>query len=408
MKCLTRVFGMSILLIAAAGCQPAAKQTARNGEPVIEQLDFRWHYANFIDEFVSVDGRVIDASSDRFISTSEGQAYGMWFALLADDKTTFDLMLDWANNNLAAGGLGDQLPGWLWGRKSKTDERNDAQWGLLDKNAASDADVWMAYSLLLAARRWHEPHYAAIGERLAARIIETETLTIGALRVLLPGPHGFTHADYVLLNPSYFTLTLFRGLAILTNDLRWLSVYESSIDLLKLLANEPHGVIPDWLAVDYDGRLIPLTQVADQHQADVTIGSYDAIRTYLWLTWETQYGFEPLLLDQFLAPQQYITQHKYPATHLDRYSGVGEGRSSVGFSAVLLPYLIELAEHGFVSTTLVEDQKNRILSFPKDSYRTHYYDTMLLMFGASAVQCIEFDSDGILELAEKIIDACAI
>ena len=45
-----------------------------------------WH--DFAKRYIQEDGRVIDyAASDR--STSEGQAYALFFALVADDRARF-------------------------------------------------------------------------------------------------------------------------------------------------------------------------------------------------------------------------------------------------------------------------------------------------------------------------------
>ena len=66
--------------------------------------------------FIDDQGRVIDRQGgDR--TTSEGQSYGLFFALVANDHERFDRLLNWTNNNLAGGDLGTRLPGWLWGRR---------------------------------------------------------------------------------------------------------------------------------------------------------------------------------------------------------------------------------------------------------------------------------------------------
>ena len=104
----------------------------------------------FVARAMQADGRVFDASTPAQQSTSEGQSYGMFFALVANDRANFDRMLGWTRTNLAGGNFDEtsvRLPAWQWGR------RPDGSWGVLDANAASDADLWMAYSLLEAGRR---------------------------------------------------------------------------------------------------------------------------------------------------------------------------------------------------------------------------------------------------------------
>ncbi|MGH8412478.1 MAG: glycosyl hydrolase family 8, partial [Pseudomonas sp.] len=73
-------------------------------------------WENFKQHLISDDGRVIDASSPQQITTSEGQSYGLFFALVANDGKSFDRLLTWTRNNLADGDLGARLPAWQWGR----------------------------------------------------------------------------------------------------------------------------------------------------------------------------------------------------------------------------------------------------------------------------------------------------
>ena len=102
-------------------------------------------YANrFVDPS---SGRVFDPRGDQQ-TTSEGQAYALFFALVDNDRPTFDRVLAWTQGNLAGGDLATHLPAWLWGKNQ------DGQWTVLDANSASDADTWMAYTLLEAGRLW--------------------------------------------------------------------------------------------------------------------------------------------------------------------------------------------------------------------------------------------------------------
>src|SRR5579859_7929354 len=108
-------------------------------------------------------GRIVDHSAgDR--TTSEGQAYGMFFALVANDRARFDKLLSWTQDNLAGGDLTARLPAWSWGKAP------DGAWKTLDQNPASDADLWMAYTLLEAGRLWHDSRYEKLGTVMASRI----------------------------------------------------------------------------------------------------------------------------------------------------------------------------------------------------------------------------------------------
>ena len=67
--------------------------------------------ANVNDSF-----RVVDYSDNRRITTSEGQSYAMFFALVAGDKDSFEKLLKWTENNLASGDITKYKPSWLWGK----------------------------------------------------------------------------------------------------------------------------------------------------------------------------------------------------------------------------------------------------------------------------------------------------
>ena len=54
----------------------------------------RWPaWETFKQDYMSESGRVIDPSEARKITTSEGQSYGLFFALAANDRKAFDLLL---------------------------------------------------------------------------------------------------------------------------------------------------------------------------------------------------------------------------------------------------------------------------------------------------------------------------
>src|SRR5258708_8296522 len=168
-------------------------------------------YRTFTARFVQADGRVIDYSTPTQQTTSEGQSYAMFFALVANDRATFDRLLAWTRTNLAAkqfepGNV--RLPSWQWGKKP------DGSFGVLDPNSASDSDLWIAYDLLQAGRLWNERSYTQLGLALAAQIVRHEVTNLAGLGpMLLPGPQGFITGDVTRLNPSYSPLPVLRALA---------------------------------------------------------------------------------------------------------------------------------------------------------------------------------------------------
>jgi len=71
-------------------------------------------WENFRRHAIQSDGRVIERRADDR-TTSEAQAYALFFALVANDRAQFERLLSWTQNNLANGDLRAQQPAWLWG-----------------------------------------------------------------------------------------------------------------------------------------------------------------------------------------------------------------------------------------------------------------------------------------------------
>ena len=170
------------------------------------------------------NGRVVDKSDDRKVTTSEGQSYAMFFALVTNDQVTFDGLAAWTADNLSGGDLTKTLPAWLWGRG-----RGD-KWGILDTNNATDSDMWIAWCFLEAGRLWKSEEYTKKGMAML-ELLKKEVRTVDNLgSVVLPGRVGFEDNGTVKLNPSYYPLFLFKRFAL--EDAYWNEVYEGSLRML--------------------------------------------------------------------------------------------------------------------------------------------------------------------------------
>ncbi|MDF0604985.1 cellulose synthase complex periplasmic endoglucanase BcsZ [Neisseriaceae bacterium TC5R-5] len=314
--------------------------------------------------FISSDGRVIDRSSHHSLTTSEGQSYGLFFALVANDQPAFAQLLAWTQNNLAEGDLSTHLPAWAWGQQP------DGRWGVLDKNSAADADLWIAYSLLEAGRLWQQPRYLTQGKQLAARIWQEETASLPGLgRMLLPAPYGFQpEAARWRLNPSYLPLQILARLAQLLPENDWHSLHHNTQRLLQESA--PHGFAPDWVVYTAKQGFTPDSQT----QAS---GSYDAIRVYLWAGMLSAQADGQAALLHTLAPMtQWLSQHDAPPRQIDTRSGQMEGDGPVGFSAALLPLLQSSG-----AQAALQQQLARLNALPLSQRPDNYYDHVLTLFG---------------------------
>jgi len=336
----------------------------------------------FAERFVQGDGRVIDLTFDGK-STSEGQSYGLFFALVANQPAKFQSILDWTSNNLADGQLGEKLPGWLWGK------RDDGVWGIKDRNAASDADLWIAYALLEAGRLWSRPEYAALGKKMLRLIAEAEVVDAGrAGKLLLPAPVGFELASHrYRINPSYLPGFQFKYLSQTDPKGPWADIWTSHMRLApKIFAA---GVAPDNLVVDAKGMTMPDTERAPY-------GSYDAIRVYMWVGMGASVLEDDKTLLRLLAPYAKLTRSLgQPPERVDPSTGkiLKADYSPIGFSGALLPFLSALGEEDLLAEQRSRLRKDALQA--KFGRATHYFDQALILFGQGwADGYYRFDAQG--------------
>jgi len=319
----------------------------------------------FAARFIQADGRVIDLTFGGK-STSEGQSYALFLALVANEREQFDTILEWTSSNLADSQLGQRLPGWLWGR------HEDGSWSIQDRNAAADADLWFAYTLMEAGRLWQAPHYDALGRQLLALIREHEVARAGAAGlVLLPGPVGFVLSnDRFRINPSYVPGFMFQYLA--ANDPRgpWAEIWQSYLRSAPQIFAA--GVAPDSYVVDSKG-------VVTQDTERTPAGSYDAIRVYLWAGMS---GEQSQAIVRLLEPfAELIRTRGVPPEKVNPATGAAleADYAPIGFVGAVLPFLAALDEDELLRaqvTRLTQDAARARMGTA-----TNYYDQVLILFG---------------------------
>lgn len=324
--------------------------------------------------------RVIDYSDKRSITTSEGQSYAMFFALVADDRETFAKLLEWTEKNLSKGDITKNLPSWLWGKTGNG-------WGIIDTNNATDSDLWIAYDLLEAARLWNEPAYEekarAMMEGLKRDVRDIPNLG----KVLLPGGSGFDHPTHVTLNPSYYPVFILRRLALV--DPYWKEVAEGTIRALVRTA--PAGFSPDWAKIDRTGKLIA------PEGEDYTLGSYNAIRVYLWAAMtdpsDPSYG---VLMKHFDPMRRLTEEMNMPPEKVEILTGKANRAGNAGFGACVLEMLGNSKTADLLRTVI---QAEPIIG-------ENYYRNVLMLYGAGFDQGLfRFDRDGRLVVSRAAVNA---
>ncbi len=352
-------------LMAADGCKSASVQSW----PLWEK---------YAGRFISADGRVVDPMRGD-ITTSEGQSYALFFALVSNDQARFDLLLKWTQSNLAAGDLSAHLPGWMWGKAP------DGQWKLLDKGPAADSDCWIAYSLIEAGRLWKNQSYTHLGQAMIGRIAETEVEDIpGFGEMLLPGPSlNFIHGQTYTLNPSYVPHFLIARFAAVDPAGPWAAIAANIPKLLKQSARG--GYAMDWATYTAGAGFKPAAGPAPEDPskpAPPAFGSYDAIRVYLWVGLESPEGpVRGQLLAAVPSMANDLADHGAPPEKVSDEGKPILEDGPVGFSAAVLPYLRALPQR----SKSAAQQKRRIDAQFDPATGLYgkvptYYDQNLILF----------------------------
>jgi endoglucanase len=324
-------------------------------------------WESFKTQFIESSGRVIAGSYPQFQSFSEGQAYAMTFALINNDPKTFDAIWQWTLKNLMKNDIASTLPAWTWGKNE------NGKWQVLDENSATDADLWLAYTLLEAGRLWGRKDFIANANSILALIEKKSLVTLpGFGKILLPGPYGFyIQPNQWKLNPSYFPIPVLRRLALNSNKSLWTEITNNTAKMIALTS--PNGYVPDWIIYQ---SLSPITGkfVSDQGKGDV--GSYDAIRVYMWAGMTSPQ--DPLafsVMKSLNGMQKYLSSNDIPPENINTVNGETSGIGLIGFSSALLPYLS--SENQKSQLRVQASRAQSVLS----SNQILYYNYVLSLFG---------------------------
>lgn len=351
---------------------------------------------SYAAKYLDAQGRVIDhAENDR--STTEGQAYAMFFALVANDRQHFDRLVDWTEVNMAQGDLTLHLPAWQWGKAQ------DGSWHVLDPNPAADADLWMAYALDEAGRLWQNERYQKLGGIIADRVAEQEIVSVpGVGLTLLPGAKGF-HPDEKtwFVNPSYMPPQLLSYFAHRKPNSSWSRVSDS----LPIVTATKGGFAMDWMKAD--GKTLAPSAApaaAQENKPDTAaVGSYDAIRLYLWIGIADK--ATPAVrecLEHLSGMANYLKSHVTPPLQVDADGSIRNTDGPTGFSAAVIPYL-----HALGLKEQEKQQMDRLVATRdgKTGLYGHdggYYDQNLAMFATGwAEHRYHFEADGRLRVKWK-------
>jgi endoglucanase len=293
-------------------------------------------WQSYKSRFINL-GEVIDPESNGQ-TTSQEEADAMLRAVYANDQASFAALWGWTQSHLQRSDNG--LFATRWGVSTKS----SAAPGILENNTSANADETIAYSLALASKSWNRPDYQATARQIAQRIWSTETTTINGRRVLVAGNWaggGGPKNDPATVNPSYFEPYAYRVFADIDQKDPWITLVDSSYDVLEQLHSDPSfggpaGLFPDWVAMNVkNGQL----STAPVNTPDVKQSARDASRIALnlsvdWLWNHDDRALNTLKMDDFVTKQISSSGEALAAYNFDGTPATTQTSASTMVSAI--------------------------------------------------------------------------
>jgi endoglucanase len=234
-----------------------------------DDSSFADQWGVYRDKFVTGDGRILD-TGNKSVSHTEGQGWAMLFAETAGDRASFDTIWGWTRAHLARPDTA--LFAWRW---DPADPKNP----VADPNNASDGDILIAWALIRAADRWHEPRYRDAARRIAIEIRDRLLAAVAHRLVLLPGRDGFLRDDgSIVINPSYYIYPALKDLERVAPGYQWRRLKGDGLALLGKARFGQWNLPSDWVSVGADGGVVPAPGFTPQF-------GFAAIRVPLYLIW---------------------------------------------------------------------------------------------------------------------------
>ena len=205
----------------------------------------QWKAAHLVPGCVAGTYRVNNAASGQPIRvSSEGQGYGMLVAaLMAGADPDAQLIFDGLYRYVSSHGVAAQPSLMAWAQDAACHTAPGA-------TTATDADLDIAYALLLADRQWGSAgaidyHGAAL--RMLAAILATDVHPAGSL--LIGGPLPATDRHYDGTRTSDVMPGHLKAFAAATGSARWIAISDRAYATLSALQAgyaPATGLVPDF------------------------------------------------------------------------------------------------------------------------------------------------------------------
>jgi len=214
-------------------------------DKTVEQFYIQWKFRYIKTELGKPESYTWFEDKDGKQCVSEGQGYGMIIvALMAgydpSAKSTFDNLYSYYKAHPSD--RGKHLMAWAQNTRGKD----------LDKTSASDGDMDIAYSLLLADSQWGSTgaiNYLQEAKNMISDIMQYE-INHKTWSVLLSNAIEYDSKDYFDTRSSDFMPANFKAFANATGDNRWNEVIDANYKLFAAMRDKyspDAGLVPDFI-----------------------------------------------------------------------------------------------------------------------------------------------------------------
>jgi endoglucanase len=343
--------------------------SSQSGPRLLSQL-----WAEYKNQYIDQSsGRTIDEQANG-VTTSEGQSYTMLRSVWSNDRETFDKSWKWTKDNLSR--PNDNLFSWLWG------EDQNGKYGILTnkngQNVAIDGDIDIAYSLILASRKWGEDSYKEEAKKIIYDVWDKTVINSNSGRLILASNdlEKTFNKDKIVVNPSYFSTYAFHEFAKVTTELPWGRLSDDCYYFLNQIFNInsieiSKPILPfDWIEIDKTNLQINLSDNRKTY-------GYDATR----IPWRVALDYE---LNRNIEALEYLKKLEFLSSEFnnknliytvyDINGNVKENNESLLAYSTALAYFDKVDSSD--SSKIVNDK-----IFPKLTNKLGYYESNWVWFG---------------------------
>jgi endo-1,4-beta-D-glucanase Y/4-amino-4-deoxy-L-arabinose transferase-like glycosyltransferase len=183
------------------------------------------------------------STNDNYL-TSGDQKYGIMLSILNDDFESFNKIRNFTINNFQKRNTDKLLVSKIVNKNSTT--------VVLDSNTSTDADIDIAYSLILASQKWGIPEFADEAKTIIQDLWKYRVVSINDKLVLLPNDSNIKNGNE-LINLAYLSPAQYKIFKTIDPTNNWEALASDSYKIVNEVLNN-YKLLPNWIKYDYNSK----------------------------------------------------------------------------------------------------------------------------------------------------------